>query len=568
MNRRYPIPHADGVEARFSAARLQLPLDTLLDGRPPRQPPAAARAPAIGTPPVSGLRLLPMGAVALREVLRLAASGRARIFLPLERTSFKVGPFSIDLSAGHEVIVELEVADGRVLRDRTRGTIEPAIALPLGIELRGVRLDEEGALIADIKGFPNLNLSRYVRAIPRIPATLDEALDLITQPRDKSDRPSPLDRTGVRVEAREVSPRPDALLDLGPFGRLRLRPGTRLDVDYKLHDLAIQGWAELDEAALHGRGFDLEGLAVAGRLRFHLTGEGEGRALSVEVLEARASLARAALALADGTHLTFSATSLDEAAVSYRAQPERSVYAVHVGRGRTQLDGGVLNLEIGGAPVPITIRPAALRGGFELRPGHLGLDLAFDGADLSLEDAAVQLGPVGLRLGHLHLRGRGRLLGATDDGFSFDGQAEAEADFGGSQLDLDRLVAELGEGSRGEVRLVRLTVDRNGPSELVASGRLALRLSRGVVPLGKSALLGFLPGAQGTLSLTTVKWLRLRRFPELAGGVTLEAESEPLLLDGAVEIPGGRAAIEADLTCDASGLFVLKDLVLALRSNT
>src|SRR5687768_4535422 len=52
--------------------------------------------------------------LALRELIRQADSGKVRVAIPFSRQKLSIGPLSIDLTAGHAAVIDLEIDTARV----------------------------------------------------------------------------------------------------------------------------------------------------------------------------------------------------------------------------------------------------------------------------------------------------------------------------------------------------------------------------------------------------------------------------------------------------------------------
>lgn len=268
-----PAWTVEGAELSLVAQRVEIPLFSA--GAPAAE--GGSVPPRVGAPELKGeLELRPVRDLALREILSHAESGRATVRLPLPARTFKVGPFSLEIPAGTQAVIELEVERAAIVRESVRGTLEPPIALPLGISFRGLYLDDAGCIIADIASFPDVNLSKLSERVPRIPGTLDELLSLLF---DREERPEGeearegFDATGLQVSARDVVPRAE-VFHLGDAGDVLVGEDTRLDVDFAEDELSVRGRLDMRRATLHGAGFYVDGVRGEGTLTFRVHGLG------------------------------------------------------------------------------------------------------------------------------------------------------------------------------------------------------------------------------------------------------------------------------------------------------
>ncbi len=101
---------------------------------------------------------------------------------------------------------------------------------------------------------------------------------------------------------------------------------------------------------------------------------------------------------------------------------------------------------------------------------------------------------------------------------------------------------------------------------MIASAALQLRLHSGSLPLGPRSVVRFSAGAEGTVNLDTVALSADQRWPYLEGRVRLEAASDPVSIPDLLELPAGRAQVQAKLTLDPTGNLVLSNLDMKLST--
>lgn len=556
-----------GAELSFFAERIDIPLSALADTVRAVGSNEALDSLSIEAPKVSDeLEIAAVRELALKEILHHAESGRARVRLKLPARNFRVGPLSFELREGTEAIIDLDVRHAEIRRETTRGTIEPPIALPLGMTFRGLYLSDEGDVLADIAGFPDLNLSQLTTKVPRIPATLDELLALLFDDRVETGDEPAFDPNDLVVEARDVVPRAEAF-SLGDAGMLVLGPETRLDVDYATSGLSVRGRVQLLDAHLRGNGFALEGLAGEGTLTWRLDGLHAAAAMHLDVTCFEARAGHASVTLKDGSHVELGPSSLGRSSLELSRASDGFRFHARLGDLEASLVTGAVMTRIGQRPARVELRPTLLRGTASLSQHHFEGDLLLDGAEVFARDVVLAAGVGELRTSLVHASASGQLKVGTDFGVAFTGELLARADVESGAARLQELEARLDRGSDAELRITQLAASEDGLDAVVASGNLRVRLSSGQVPLGPKGALRFSSGAAGTLTFDAVELHPGRRWPRIRGRVHVEAESDPTVLgSGLVALPRGLATVDGAFTHDDDGRLALEDLSLVLRT--
>lgn len=591
------IPTLRQVDLGFKVASVEIPLTTFVKrGEGSNKGPSS---PAFVPPEVGdSLELLPRRDLALRELLSHANSGHARLFLPLPRRELKGGPITIDLTGGHEMIFDLEVVDTQVLRDKTHGTIEPPIPLPLWTSFKGIYLNSRGAVIADIDKFVDINLSLWSDSVPRIPTSLDEVLDLLFADAGKSDDEAEeveqederdeearsddaqgeqeasgedegtgVDWSKLRVEARGVTSRAARPLELGRAGQLVLAKGTRLDVDYSKVDLWVRGRGVVEAAGFEGKGFVLRGISGEGEFSWRLLGEGEDKRMELRVEGAEAELAQGHLTLPDGSQLRLDRSRLRGVSLTLTTSQEGMTFSVEVEKASVDLAGGKVFLTVAGQRTEVNLSPLHAEGRIAVSNEGIELDVELSEVALEVPATTVDLGVVTLDVSALSLCGAGRFSGRSSEGYRFTGEVEARGDIADSSFNLEQLSARLAQGSVIALRVTDLATDPEGLNALSGSGEATLRLKSGAIPIGPESKVHFSRGAEGTLKIESVKLpSRKGAWPELKGSVRVRAISEPISIRTFASLPAGEAHLGALVALDEAGLLRLSDLAMSLRS--
>lgn len=558
-----------GAELSFFAERVDIPL-ARIGASMATGGGAKLERPEIGTPRVSDE--LEIGAVrelALKEILRHADSGRARVRLKLPARSFRVGPLSIELREGTEAIIDLEVKHAQILRETTKGTLEPPISLPLGMTFRGLYLSDDGDVIADIANFPDVNLSQLTSRVPRIPATLDDVLALVFEERPPArddDAASSFDASGLFVEARDVVPRAEAF-HLGDAGEIVLGPDTRLDVDFSAEGLAVRGRVQVLDAHVRGVGFAVFGLAATGTVSWQLEGlakDGDMR-LDATCFEARAT--RASLALRDGSRVELGPSSIGRSTVELVRTAGGMRFTARGEDLHGALESGAVVARIGDRPTTVALGPTSLRGELSVSQSHVEADLVLDGAEATCRDLQLHLGLADVAASLVTARATGQLKAGTDFGVAFSGELAVHADVQSGFAHLGELHARLEPGSDADLRITEIAASEDGLDAIVANGGLRLRFHSGQLPLGRTSAVRFSSGAAGTLSLDSVELRPGQRWPHIRGRGHVEAGSDPALLYGElVQLPKGRAAVDGGFSVDENGHLTLLGLSMVLKS--
>jgi len=564
-------PRVTGLQLSVKIGTLEIPL-TESEGSE-----SQFRPPRIGPPKVADeFELRPIRDIAVRELVSRANSGTARVHLPLIPTTLKKGPFSIDIPKGSKIVFDVVIEDGRILRDRelTKGAFEPPIKLPLGLKFRGIYLDDDGSVIADIAKFPDIKLSWLNTSELRVPPTLDGLLDLIYAPKESAEEDDGSDATSIRidmagisVEAHSIEPR-DIVLELGPMGQLSTGPGTLLDVEYSSDALTISGPIEIVDAELSGAGFSIRGLRASGSALAAVRKTEDTRSLRLDFSCDTADISEATVDLLDGSHLHFEESHVEDLEFSLWRIGNEVHWEIAAKKIKGRLTKATVVASIGGKEHPVSIEQADFEGQFEVSDSGYKIDLQFDGAIVRLGEHRLDFG-----LAHLDVVGsqtlaNGRLKIDSQGRFSFDGSIAIDARIGGGELAAGPIHLGLADGTRIQLTVTEVVGD-NGLKKLRANGTADLAISSGSIPIGPGGRLSFSQGATGVLALDHIDVDEDRPWPDLLASARLRAQVDPLVLDEVVELPGGEADISVGLIrLDEAGTLILGDLTVELDSTT
>lgn len=569
------------VQLTLRAGRVDIPLQALKARLPAG--PSRLRPPRFDAPTVSGeLELRPMREIAVRELLSHARGGTARVHLPLAGATLKKGPFSIEIPDRAAAVIDFVVENGRILRDkdRTRGTIEPDISLPLGLKFRGIYLDDDGSIIADIAKFPNINLSWLNVARLRIPETLDALLKMLFR---DPDEPEPQKRAetaggdpdrktlqvqmeGLIVEARGVLPRSEPLV-LGELGAVELGPETRLDVDYSRDELSISGQFDVPRADLSGAGFSVAGLRATGRGIVTLQRTEGERRMAVGVRAQHAALDSAELELVDGSRVELRDVTMDDVDLQFVRTKHGAHWQFDAGKVRGRVAGGVLMVWIGGRRHPMTIAEMELEGGLRISDRGFEVDMEVSGAHLEIAKLQLPLGIADLEFDQAVASGSGRLQIGTEVGYQFTGQLAVSGELTGGAVDAAPIHVKLVRGTHVAINLEALSI-REGLEKLRANGTIDFQLASGSIPVGPNSQMSFSRGASGTIAIAAFELGNDMSWPRLDAAARLTADTDPLVLPGVVKMPQGVATLEIPtIELDELGNLALIDATVAIADD-
>lgn len=579
------VPSVSGVRLALGATRLRFPLEAMKRRRRDTDV-SGLRPPRIGAPRVSDeLELKPIRDIALREIISHADSGTARVYLPLVGTKIRKGLFSIEIPDGAQAVIDVVVQNGRILRDRehTKGDIVPDISLPLGLKFRGVFLDDDGSLIADIARFPNINLSWLNVAKLRVPETLDGLLDILFRDReteadddlsssdpgddgdDNSGASVPVQLRHLRVEARDVEPR-ERPLALGEAGEISLGAETRLDIDVSEDALEIGGHVDIPNAELSGAGFSVRGLTASGEGSAALQ-RGDDRELVLEFRCREASVVGATVELLDGSHLEFGDSVAEDVDIAITRAGGEVHFHVATKAFKGKLTGGVLMTWIGRKVHPLQLSEMEIEGAVAVSDKHFDVDVEVRGARIEAHGVSMPLGLAYLDIGALDASGSGRLRAGTEYGYAFSGSLAVNAVLSGGKFYAGPASARFVEGTRIALQLTRAG-GRERLHEIEASGTIEAALASGSIPITARSRLKFSRGATGTVALHSIKLDPGDTWPRIEAGAQLTAAADAFALEDWMEFPAGVVSVEIpSIVLEEDGDLVLEEVSVELSTE-
>lgn len=541
-------PTVEGVTLSLRAERLVLSLPELT--RRARRRPSTVRPPRVSVPEIGGrFTLKPLRLIAARELLHIASAFRAQARIPVVPTVLKKGPFSIEIPEGTELVIDLGVEDSHIVFDqkRTRGVVEPAIPLPLGLTFRGVNIREDGSVVADVSKLPiDIAWIRFRKL--RIPASLDEINALLIRreaaaavEEDDGEGGLPLDYGRIVVAARDVVPRQGEFA-LGEAGVVELFEDSLVDVDYREDNVSVRGHLSA-RADVQGAGFLVRDARVFARASAEIRRpRGQESGVAVEVGCERAAIGEAAITLLDGSLFELRDLEVEGLHVWFRRLGDRNDWKISCQKIKAHLASGVFMLWIGGRAYELHLGETELEGSLTLSNKGHELDFEIQGAVLELAGLQLDLGAADLRFDQLRARATGRLTYNTTDGVDFQGVLSANGELSDGAVWAGPLRAHLLEETRASFNVTHIA-GKETLRELAGTGTIELKLASGSIPIARESELGFSRGATGTVAIHVLEISESNRWPRIEAGVQLVTQSDPLVLGESLELPAGRTNV-------------------------
>ncbi len=255
---------------------------------------AASSAKAVTAAKTDSLAPLPT------DVLRTIKNGDVNIQIPL--TEQKLAGGVVKVKPGTVVTLTGKAVNGKLDRKSVKLEFNPPIDGPLWVDVRGAKLDDEGRVQIDIKGFPDLKLG------PKLPESMSGVADALQGtidekkigvnflgfelgkfgpgdlPKTGGDKKGPgldptkfVDLDAIRVSVKNAEFNSEKL-QLGNSGSIQMGPGAKFDVSGTLRDLSVKGHVNIKNVALDTDGVKLKGAAGSADLNLHYTRDAKGNA--------------------------------------------------------------------------------------------------------------------------------------------------------------------------------------------------------------------------------------------------------------------------------------------------
>jgi hypothetical protein len=543
------IPSVQGLNFRVDTGSIEVPLEkpegsgATDDGlRPPK-----LGASAIG----KELELQPIREFAVRELLSKAKNGTATVVIPLMEATLKKGPLKIKIPDGTKVVINIVVRDGHIIREQASGSFEPPIDLPLGLEFRGILLDDDGAIVADISRFPNIDLS-WLSSSLRVPETLAEVLLMVFPDKSsqeesaasgKSESSVGIIAEEIVVTAGDIKPCQEPV-DLGPFGHFALGPDTLLHAEFGPDLLRVHGRIHIGEASVHGHGFSAKELAGQGDVEFLLRRNDEEKSSNLRCHFDSFTAGHAEIVLMDGSRAALADVTAKDADILVMHHDRE----VHWSATANQISGssreGLFFAHIESQQHQVSLGPSPFSGSLSLSDRDYELDLNLDHLEVSIGEHPLPLGVM-----HFDVIGStaliaGRLSISSKSGYAFSGSIATDSQLSGGHFDLGLAKGRIREGTQLQLKVSALKGMR-GLSSLEAEGIASMHLHSATLDLGEKSL-GLSQGATGKLAMSSIRLSEDKQWPSIIGTLQLATHIDPTTLNGVMELPGLEVVLTSD----------------------
>jgi hypothetical protein len=222
----------------------------------------------------SPFRLHPFLRPQPEQLLALAQAARLSLRLPLPRQRIKLGMVEREWFSAHRLEVDVGIRAGMIDRASARTRIVPALSLPLGMGLRGLRLNSAGEFVLEFSRLGHVNLNRLLRLLPRIP---EDPVDLwralegrlpsgagrstrsesVGRGRRPSAPSSGASGEAMEMQLQDLTPFPRARIELGRAGHIILGERTRVRLGIRGPRTEVQAHVHVEHGRLAGPDLDL-----------------------------------------------------------------------------------------------------------------------------------------------------------------------------------------------------------------------------------------------------------------------------------------------------------------------
>lgn len=512
--------------------------------------------------------------------------------IPVPAGSYGVWPlrFKVPANPPTTASFKMKVVDGKIDPTSVKLTFEPAIDGPLWVESRGMTVNKKGHFIAEMKGFPNVDISAILFGSVKMPTTFKELpafgarLESIFQSTVGRIVPLPtvdasfdtltnsgidLDVTEVSLYGKKLSLGGDSYVIPGRDGRYRFTMsagvaqltgrGELLDArfaDGTAHLNGVQGKADLSLSIrsdakgprVEGSISNLEGTMRCGKFvrdsgdRWHFN---DARVKDSEIsltTEGGKLQVRAAFHSLDADMRTSRISTGESVSIDI---PEGAFSGSVMVNGESVTGKGYvkdLKATLPATHLPLAGMPASISGGTITATGAFEI---FEGGGFAIENAAADL--------------------AIDDGKIGDAQTP--------------FVLQMTKGTTAHLEFPKLALGGNDPTTAMIEGRgnIQLRLAGGHFAPQNGPRLDIAAGSTGSIDLQALRWLPNQPFGEVQAALTIDAKVGGALNQG-VTLANGATLRSVDahaehirlsvgeLNLHADGRFDVRKIALGLNS--
>lgn len=375
---------------------------------------SAAQLAGISSPPPAGAPV---------EALKLLRDGTVNASVPLQGSIEALGMDVVKFPPGSKLDLALSVKDGKIVANDTRATVSGGVKA-VGVELLGVRVDENHRVHADVK-VAGQTLSVPIPGV-RVPADMEKLGELAAKRSGGKggagggDGPDFVDLSHAQLD---ISNATFSKGRIGlPGGALELGEGSKLSFHGTPMAGELTGSVAVDGVTIARNDVAMKGGQGRGDLRLNYRREGDKAVVDGALSNLSMSTDAVVRKSETGDYVSLGKGKLSGGAVSLHAEVPLDA------RGLPKLDGlpaisnasvtvGSFSGDLKGARMTST---GADRGGsVELGPSHLegavsfsqakGLTLkgSLDSLDASLADVNVKQSGKTLNVEHGRLQGRG-----------------------------------------------------------------------------------------------------------------------------------------------------------------
>lgn len=511
---------------------------------PPLAPVQAVASPTPGTA-VQPAAPADTGSVNVMQVIPMVADGNVSLELPGIAGSYGSGLESFTVAPGLRARMVAVVRNGEIVPGATEFVFEPPLDNALWITTPRFTLNSRGEIIASLTNFPDMNITKSVLGVDRLPLNLNQLYTLLNERADAmaaqaaSSMGNPFDVTRYRLNITNATLLPGQLPV--PGATVQMGAGTRVNISSDRNNVHINGNFRLArfDASANGSHLDIRSLSADGQIDLRLDDSGRPTRVTTNLTHINGRLQDSVLS--DGTStLNVASVALADARLSLcvdlpeSGAPRLQLRDVNFPAISTRITGGALAVPVTGAS-DTTPHTQLVRLADASFSGSVGLDsngqpvidartttlnasadnITFGaaGSNISLDYAQVGVmgsGRVVYGNGRVDFSGTLQMRGTIQDGRFGQPGGPFFADFApGTSVDVN--VTQAGFGG--------------GAGTFTGSGRLEVRLDRGSLNLPGISSPTLTRGTSAIVDLQEVS-VNAAGQVRARGGLTINAHME------------------------------------------